>query len=715
VIPFINLSINDSALFYTNKAVEINKIIKNNSGLAENYFILGKVEALKGNSKQSLDHFDKALYFIRKTSNKRFEAQILNTQSVVYAIINNYSRAIEILFEAISIAVKNHFKDLLSLNYCGLAGAYRHLRKFDTAFEYLEKVKAIYEEIGETGGNLAILYSEYGSLYDAKKEHVKALGYKEKALAINERSEHNSGLTTNYTNIGVSWHFLGQYIPAMNYYQKSLSLSTKLNQSYNSAVVLNNMGEVYRDASDSILQVLKIMPADRYKLSLATFDESLSIATKISSLDIQMTVWENKSILYEQQPDYTNALSAYKNFIAIKEKKVNDQTKQKINRLEIQNEYNKKEDSIKLEQAVTNTQLQQQQFLNRQQSQNLLLQRNKFLLSQQQLSLSNKEKDLQHLAFLKTQADLQTEQLQKSEQEKQFTIIQKEKALQAAEVTTLSQENDLNKLKRRQQLIYGIAGLALLLFIGLYLLNRNRHKQEQLKAALAKDKAEQQQKEAEFQRSLADVSLSALCSQMNPHFIFNCLNSIKLYTTQNDTVAAAKYLTKFSKLIRMALENSRSETVSLQSELESLDLYIQMEAMRFKDKLKYSITIDKDIDSGFIEIPPLLLQPYVENAIWHGLMHKEEGGVVEVAVSIMPGEQVLSITIKDDGVGRERSAMLRGKSTANHKSYGTKVTSERLELINQIYKTGASVKTEDVKDITGAVAGTLVTIKIPFE
>ncbi len=715
MIPFINLSINDSALFYTNKAVEINKIIKNNSGLAENYFILGKVEALKGNSKQSLDHFDKALYFIRKTSNKRFEAQILNTQSVVYAIINNYSRAIEILFEAISIAVKNHFKDLLSLNYCGLAGAYRHLRKFDTAFEYLEKVKAIYEEIGETGGNLAILYSEYGSLYDAKKEHVKALGYKEKALAINERSEHNSGLTTNYTNIGVSWHFLGQYIPAMNYYQKSLSLSTKLNQSYNSAVVLNNMGEVYRDASDSILQVLKIMPADRYKLSLATFDESLSIATKISSLDIQMTVWENKSILYEQQPDYTNALSAYKNFIAIKEKKVNDQTKQKINRLEIQNEYNKKEDSIKLEQAVTNTQLQQQQFLNRQQSQNLLLQRNKFLLSQQQLSLSNKEKDLQHLAFLKTQADLQTEQLQKSEQEKQFTIIQKEKALQAAEVTTLSQENDLNKLKRRQQLIYGIAGLALLLFIGLYLLNRNRHKQEQLKAALAKDKAEQQQKEAEFQRSLADVSLSALCSQMNPHFIFNCLNSIKLYTTQNDTVAAAKYLTKFSKLIRMALENSRSETVSLQSELESLDLYIQMEAMRFKDKLKYSITIDKDIDSGFIEIPPLLLQPYVENAIWHGLMHKEEGGVVEVAVSIMPGEQVLSITIKDDGVGRERSAMLRGKSTANHKSYGTKVTSERLELINQIYKTGASVKTEDVKDITGAVAGTLVTIKIPFE
>ena len=276
------------------------------------------------------------------------------------------------------------------------------------------------------------------------------------------------------------------------------------------------------------------------------------------------------------------------------------------------------------------------------------------------------------------------------------------------EITTLSQENDLNKLKSRQQFIYGFGALASLLFAGLYFFNRNRAKQAQLKLEMEK-------KEAEFQRSLADVSMSALRSQMNPHFIFNCLNSIKLYTTQNDNVAAALYLTKFSKLIRMALENSRSETVTLQSELESLELYIQMEAMRFKDKLKYSFVVDKNVDSGFIEIPPLLLQPYVENAIWHGLMHKDEGGLIEVGVSVMPGESVLLITIKDDGVGREKSALLRGKSALKHKSYGTKVTAERLELINQIYKTGASVTTDDVLNKTGEVAGTLVTIKIPFE
>jgi LytS/YehU family sensor histidine kinase len=381
---------------------------------------------------------------------------------------------------------------------------------------------------------------------------------------------------------------------------------------------------------------------------------------------------------------------------------------------QIQLELTKKEAYLTLQKAESEAAISKQLFLNKTQQQNILLQNNELLLNkqtlfanQQQFTLLNKDKELQHLAYLKTEADLQTEQLLKTEKEKQLTIVQKEKLLQSSQVKSLSQENELNKLKQRQLLFYGIAGLGTLLFAGLYLFNRNQAKQAQLKVELEK-------KEAEFQRSLADVSMSALRSQMNPHFIFNCLNSIKLYTTQNDNVAAANYLTKFSKLIRMALENSRSETVTLDAELQSLELYIQMEAMRFKEKLKYSISIDKNVDSSFIEIPPMLLQPYVENAIWHGLMHKEEGGQIDVGVQVLPNEHILSITVKDNGVGREKAAQLKSKSATSHKSYGTKVTGERLDLINQIYKTGASVTTEDLTS-NGEVTGTLVTIKIPFE
>jgi LytS/YehU family sensor histidine kinase len=120
----------------------------------------------------------------------------------------------------------------------------------------------------------------------------------------------------------------------------------------------------------------------------------------------------------------------------------------------------------------------------------------------------------------------------------------------------------------------------------------------------------------EFERKLADTEMTALRAQMNPHFIFNCLNSIKLYTLQNNPDKASDYLTKFSRLIRLVLENSRSELVTLQNELEALQLYIELEAMRFKQKVQFTIYVSPEIDQQNVCIPPLLLQPYAENAIW---------------------------------------------------------------------------------------------------
>ena len=234
-----------------------------------------------------------------------------------------------------------------------------------------------------------------------------------------------------------------------------------------------------------------------------------------------------------------------------------------------------------------------------------------------------------------------------------------------------------------------------------------------LETQLAKEKAAQEKKETEFQHKLADISMSALRSQMNPHFIFNCLNSIKLYTTQNDTVAATEYLTKFSKLIRLVLENSRNERITLSSELAALELYIEMEAMRFKEKLSYSFKVEKDVETGYIEIPPLLLQPYVENAIWHGLMPKEKGGHIGVNVSVKENESVLEIDITDNGIGRVAATALNNKMGGKHRSYGMKATTERIKLINQIYKTGANVIVHDLVDEQGQASGTQVTLQIP--
>ncbi len=218
---------------------------------------------------------------------------------------------------------------------------------------------------------------------------------------------------------------------------------------------------------------------------------------------------------------------------------------------------------------------------------------------------------------------------------------------------------------------------------------------------------------SDFEQKIAETEITALRSQMNPHFIFNCLNSIKLYSLENDSQAASDYLTKFSRLIRLVLENSRSEKVTLENELETLELYIEMEAMRFKDKVKYQINVEQNIDQQFVEIPPLLVQPFVENSIWHGLMHKTEGGLVKIDVS-QPTDQMLHIEISDDGIGRAKALEYKSKSAMKSKSLGMKVTKERIELINQIYKINTSVEIIDLKNKKGEAIGTKVILNIPI-
>ena len=221
------------------------------------------------------------------------------------------------------------------------------------------------------------------------------------------------------------------------------------------------------------------------------------------------------------------------------------------------------------------------------------------------------------------------------------------------------------------------------------------------------------QLQSDFVRRIAEAEMAGLRSQMNPHFIFNCLNSIKLYATENDSGKASEYLTKFSRLIRLVLENSRSERVTLQNELNMIQLYADMEIMRFKQKLAFSVTVEADIDTRFIEIPPLLLQPYVENAIWHGLMHKPEGGSVSVRVTL-PQDDLLQLAIADDGVGRAKAAELKSKSANHRKSFGLKMTSERISLVNQLYQTHTQVTIHDLVDAGGQSAGTEVVLQIPI-
>ncbi len=211
---------------------------------------------------------------------------------------------------------------------------------------------------------------------------------------------------------------------------------------------------------------------------------------------------------------------------------------------------------------------------------------------------------------------------------------------------------------------------------------------------------------SEFNQRIAKTEMAALRAQMNPHFVFNCLSSINRFIMVNQPEEASAYLTKFSRLIRLILDNSRTETVVLSKELDALKLYIEMEQMRFADRFEYKIDVDKRLQVEHLEIPPLLIQPYVENAIWHGLMHKKEACML--TIKVYPDGKHLCIEIEDNGVGRAMAMELKSRSATLQKSHGMKVTSERLDVINRLYGTHATVETTDLVDNAGHAAGTRI-------
>lgn len=221
----------------------------------------------------------------------------------------------------------------------------------------------------------------------------------------------------------------------------------------------------------------------------------------------------------------------------------------------------------------------------------------------------------------------------------------------------------------------------------------------------------------EFNKRLAEVEMAALRSQMNPHFLFNCLNSINRFIQRNEPDAASAYLTKFSRLIRLVLDNSRSNMVTLRDELEALKLYIELESMRFVNRFTYQVQIAPELDTTAVEVPPMIIQPYVENAIWHGLMHKEAKPAEEcyLEVRVFPEANALVVEIEDNGVGRATSRLLKSKSATAHKSHGMEVTAERIQMINEIYQTETSIVIEDLVSADGKAAGTKVRLTLPLE
>ena len=256
------------------------------------------------------------------------------------------------------------------------------------------------------------------------------------------------------------------------------------------------------------------------------------------------------------------------------------------------------------------------------------------------------------------------------------------------------------RYQRNQLFTWGlVAVIGLILAVAILIITRSRFKSRQRISAM--------------EYRISELNQTNLRQQMNPHFIFNTLNSIQYYVFQNDKIASNNYMTKFASLIRKTLENSQHTAITIKEELDTLHLYLELEALRFKEKFEWEIRVDDEIDTLAYKIPTMLIQPYVENAITHGLMHKDNGkGYLKVDLQLEP-QQILC-TIEDNGIGRAKANEIKQQKERNHHSMGTTFTESRLKLVNELYGNSMKVVYTDLVDERGEAAGTRVQVNIPI-
>jgi tetratricopeptide (TPR) repeat protein len=263
-----------------------------------------------------------------------------------------------------------------------------------------------------------------------------------------------------------------------------------------------------------------------------------------------------------------------------------------------------------------------------------------------------------------------------------------------SEIVVLAKQNEIVNLKlRKNRTLLLIGALSLILLAGImYILYR--------------------QYQLSNEKKILTLEQTMLRSQMNPHFLFNSLNSIKLYIINNEKKNAVHYLNKFSKLVRKILEASSQREIPLAEELETVELYMNIENIRFSNEINFKINISKDIDVHTVKIPSLILQPFLENALWHGLSSKE--GEKNITLDVTSGEDgFINIAITDDGVGRDKAEEIKEGKILKRKSIGIDITKERLANFSKDYQNSFYAEIIDIYTDSNLPGGTKILLHIP--
>jgi tetratricopeptide (TPR) repeat protein len=538
---------------------------------------------------------------------------------------------------------------------------------------------------------------------------------------INANSKNNldikKGLAKAYGSIGIVFSEQSNYAKALKYYLKSVKIYEEINDIAKCAKLYNNIGIVYKSQSSHFKALEYFIKAQRIQDKLK--DPNIGITlTNIAnsylhekSFDKALEYYTNAKISLDKNPN-PRALGEWYNNFGLYFKATNNPTKAIENWNLAISTFSSIDDKF----GVADTYIYLGQlYLNQNKLQEALNSANKSLqlakeidvleqivISEKLLSdiyskQGNSDQALLHYKlFSKANDSLVNEtNIRKSVEEEMNFEFEKREVLQKKELE--KKEILLKEQSKRNKLQIFFAVLFALLLFGIIFLIYNRM---QLKKTLT------------LQKELAEYEQKALHLQMNPHFVFNCLGSISSFIVQNGTDSAVKYLSKFSKLMRLTLEYSKESLIPIDKEIESLQNYLELEQLRFNQKFDFVIHKSPAIEDD-TALPPLLLQPFVENAIIHGLIPKAEKGMITVNFSIE--NESLICSIEDNGIGFDKSKEIKESLVSVHKSMALDITKKRLEMMEASTAQKANVEIKEIKSENGEILGTKVILNLPLQ
>ena len=598
----------------------------------------------------------------------------------------NPEEALDLVHDALLISIKEDYVSLEAETYEILGEFNYKLNEYNLSYKNYNKAIAIYEKLKLVSNYNYMAVNNLKKLYYPTAKSAELIGNYESSLTYYnlflETCSSDNDKVKAFLAIGDVYLKQKELKGAEINYGKALKIEKKRNNQKGLVVINLKLGELEKAKNNS-------------EQAIQYYRSSQSNALQIDDDKAVNEAYGNISGIYQSQNNIDDGIEINQEALSFNKKR-NNQTEIVENNINLANFYlqqNKNDEAIQSLQNSIEITNQTGDLKNRSKAVQVLSE----AYSKTGLTEEAEKKYKEYLILedslykmrerqLKSQ-NLKGEMLENAQNK--LSLLEKDKQLSEKTIELLRQEKLIQDqfITKQRVITYSLILGIVILIITAFLVYRSNK---------AKNKANQM------------LVLKSLRAQMNPHFIFNALNSVNSFISKSDERAANRYLSDFSRLMRDVMENSQEDFISLAKEIDILSMYLKLEHHRFNDKFEYNFEVDEGINAEDFFIPPMLIQPYIENAVWHGLRYKKEKGFLKVSIN-QSGKTII-VKVEDNGIGRQKSQEIKTDNQKIQKSTGLKNIDSRLKIISDIYKAKLDVQIEDNQP-----TGTIVTVKIHQE